>query len=104
MTARRFPSIAYATETAAKQACTRVDAHLGYPRDDVDQRGRLVRTERWTLPVPLEDGTWAVQVPEDAGPIPGIARAAAVRDLAALRRRDPDEDVGAPVRPAGRDE
>lgn len=91
MTARRYPSIVYATEAAARQACVRVDAHLDYPRDDVDQRGRLVRTERFTAPVPLDDGTWAVQVPEDAGTIPGIARASAMRDLAALRRRDPDE-------------
>ena len=92
---RRYPSIIYATESAAKTACARVDAHLGYPRDEVDHRGRLVRCEAFTAPIPLGDGTWAVQVPEDAGTIPGIARAAAARDLAALRRRDNSEDTEA---------
>ena len=48
-------------------------------------------TQGFTAPVPLEDGTWAVQVPEGAGPIPGIGRVPADRDLAALRRRDPEE-------------
>jgi len=91
MTSRRFPSITFPTEQAALQACERVDAHLGYPKDELDQRGRTVRTERFTTPIPLEDGQWAVQVPEDAGPIPGINRAAEARDLAALRKRDPEE-------------
>jgi hypothetical protein len=91
MTARRFPSIIYATEQGARNACARIDEHLGYPRHETDHRGRQVWTQGFTAPVPLEDGTWAVQVPEDAGPIPGIGRAAEARNLAALRRRDPEE-------------
>jgi hypothetical protein len=91
MTARRFPSIIYATENGARNACARIDEHLGYPRHETDHRGRPVWTQGFTAPVPLEDGTWAVQVPEGIGTIPGIARVPADRDLAALRRRDPEE-------------
>jgi hypothetical protein len=31
MTARRFPSIIYATEQGARNACARIDEHLGRP-------------------------------------------------------------------------
>lgn len=54
--------VVHTSESDAFATCARIDAHLGYPRTDLDQLGREVRTERYAEPMPLTDGRWLVPV------------------------------------------
>lgn len=82
-------SLVFGTEEEALAACGLADQALGYPREDADQHGRLVVTSNWTHPIPLLDGTWAVQVPEGFV-LDGLDQDPVERDLATLALRADD--------------
>lgn len=57
--------VSHTSESDALATCARIDSHLGYPRTDLDQLGREVRTERYAEPMPLTDGRWLVAIEKD---------------------------------------
>lgn len=56
-------ALTFATEHGALDACAKIDAALGYPKEEQGS-GPPVLTERWALPIALVDG-WAVPVSDE---------------------------------------
>jgi hypothetical protein len=90
-----WPVAIYATEAEALAACAKIDVAMGLPNK---------RMTRWTDPLPLEDGTWAVQYPDRAiaATTKATLSARVATDLAALRKRTAEEVAEADVKPAKR--
>lgn len=94
-------SAVFADEASALAACAKIDAHLGYPKDEPDQLGRMVRCERFTEPLALDDGTFAVQLDDAIATGIKLAKSRlAERDLRSLRRQT--DDAGNPIAPQGK--
>lgn len=92
-------SAIYATESLALAACAKLDAAHGYPRMEQGEIGPPVWTERYTVPIPLEDGTFAVQMTDTLRTTTRIAEPLATRDLSALRKRTAEEIAETDVKP-----
>ena len=87
----------FATEPEALACCAKIDAALGYPRIDIADDGKTeVLTTGYTLPVPLDDGTYAVQM--DAPLAATMKAGVAPRDLLALAKREAEAIEAEPVK------
>lgn len=94
----RWPVATFATEALALAACAAIDVSMRLPN---------ARMERWTVPIALDDGTWAVQYPDaqTAARLGVTLGARRANDLPALRKVTAEERAerdAKPVEPAVR--
>ena len=80
--------IIFSDEESALIACANLDTYFGYPKDEFDQAGRLVRCDRYTTPIELNDGTFAVLMDEILAVAINISRSRVVDcDIHVIRKQ-----------------